>query len=336
MEDDFITACAQRVIDETTARTNPTAIASAVPSAMCAPPGIDLLLTFNETFAAVYQTTSGEFISSSTSSNVEANVKETHSESPEVASLLQVLPPVLRLLWRLLHGFRAQRWKWFWTLADGSEDELHYDVRVDEAVAALQSHSVRLSNANRAGVSGTLHRISAIQGLEKIQGLTYRIGRHIHGAAEIIIDFISRLMPTSQSLALGAMPRSILVLRAPGVGKTTLLRDVVARITAETLRLRVMVVDTTNEIAAVQNHNPQVIVVDEISNKWEVQAVQTIAQRGVAMVAPAHRLSMSGLLKNPVLRPQAVTVGNVAARQRWDKKKSQLGTQRSRHLPNPY
>eukprot|EP00898_Chlorokybus_atmophyticus_P009155 jgi/Chlat1/9240/Chrsp99S09292 len=346
MEESYIDACAWRVIDKSTALISPEANLSAVR----APPGIDLLLTFNESYAAVYKTAPRECNSSMTGSDAESNdVKETNSESPELASLLQVLPavlkeavaeaaarafsvlvgevvldvgrrPVLRMAGKLFVSGQS----------DGCEDQLRHDVRVDDAVVAWECHGVRFSSANRAGVSGTLHRISAIQGFEKIEGLTYRIGRHVHGTAGIIMDFTSRLMPTSQSLAPDAMLRSILLLGAPGVGKTTLLRDI-ARITSETLSLRVVVVDTTNEIAgeephpcigrarrmpvidrklqhdvlleAVQNHNPQVILVDEISNNMEVQAVQTIAPRGIAMVATAHGLSLSGLLKNPVLRP---------------------------------
>jgi stage III sporulation protein SpoIIIAA len=189
---------------------------------------------------------------------------------------------------------------------------------------------------NRAGISGTLHRISAIRNRTGvIVGLTCRIGRAVPGAASIIADEI-------------ASGRSVLLLGRPGVGKTTLLREA-ARLAAE--RRRVVVVDTSNEIAgdgdvphpaigkarrmqvpsieqqhavmieAVENHMPQVVVIDEIGTELEAQASRTIAERGVQLIATAHGTELGNLLVNPTLSDlvggvESVTLGDDEARRR--------------------
>lgn len=193
---------------------------------------------------------------------------------------------------------------------------------------------------NRAGISRTLHRISAIRNRQhRIVGLTCRLGRAVEGVTDIIADIL-----LSQ--------RSVLVMGRPGVGKTTLLRDA-ARLLSQTRR--VVVVDSSNEIGgegdvphpaigrarrmqvtdprqqhkvmieAVQNHMPEVIVIDEIGRIDEVEAARTIAQRGVQLIATAHGHSLHNLMMNPTLSDLAggivsVTLSDDLARRRGTQK----------------
>ena len=185
---------------------------------------------------------------------------------------------------------------------------------------------------NRAGIERTLHRISALRNRKgKVVGLTCRIGRAVLGSIALIRDIVEQ-------------GQSILILGRPGVGKTTLLREI-ARVLADEANKRVVVVDTSNEIAgdgdiphpgigrarrmqvartaeqhavmieAVENHMPQVIVIDEIGTELEAAAARTIAERGVQLVATAHGNSLSNLLVNPTLSDlvggiQTVTLGD--------------------------
>ena len=177
---------------------------------------------------------------------------------------------------------------------------------------------------NRAGLERTLHRISAIRNRRgEIVGLTCRVGRAVYGTIEIIADLINS-------------GESILLLGKPGVGKTTMLREA-ARILAETKR--VIIVDTSNEIGgdgdvphpavgrarrmqvpkpslqhevmieAVENHNPEVIVIDEIGRELEAQAARTIAERGVQLIGTAHGNALENLLLNPTLLPAGILPG---------------------------
>ena len=195
---------------------------------------------------------------------------------------------------------------------------------------------------NRAGIERTLHRISAIRNRQgEIIGLTCRVGRAVIGTVDIVRDVIES-------------GRSILLLGRPGVGKTTLLREA-ARVLADELRKRVVVVDTSNEIAgdgdiphpgigaarrmqvpvpalqhavmieAVENHMPEVIVIDEIGTEAEAQAARTIAERGVQLIATAHGNTLDNLLQNPTLSDlvggiQAVTLSDEEARRRGTQK----------------
>jgi len=195
---------------------------------------------------------------------------------------------------------------------------------------------------NRAGIERTLHRISAIRnraGL--IVGLTLRVGRAIYGTIAVIQDLVES-------------GKSILLLGRPGVGKTTMLREV-ARVLADDFRKRVVIVDTSNEIGgdgdiphpaigrarrmqvarpahqhavmieAVENHMPQVIVIDEIGTELEAVAARTIAERGVQLVGTAHGNELENLMQNPTLSDliggiQAVTLGDEEARRRGTQK----------------
>ena len=195
---------------------------------------------------------------------------------------------------------------------------------------------------NRAGIERTLHRISAIRNRSgKIVGLTCRIGRAVYGTIEIIGDFVES-------------GKSILIMGRPGIGKTTMLREA-ARVLADDLGKRVVVVDTSNEIAgdgdiphpaigkarrmqvrtpslqhevmieAVENHMPQVIVIDEIGTELEAVAARTIAERGVQLIGTAHGNNLDNLMLNPTLSDliggiQSVTLGDEEARRRRTQK----------------
>ena len=198
---------------------------------------------------------------------------------------------------------------------------------------------------NRAGIARTLHRISAIRNRQgEIVGLTCRVGRAVTGTINLIKDLV-------------VSGRSILLLGRPGVGKTTMLREC-ARVLADEKGKRVVIVDTSNEIGgdgdiphpgigrsrrmqvrtptlqhavmieAVENHMPEVIVIDEIGTELEAQAARTIAERGVQLIATAHGRSLDNLLVNPTLNDllggiQTVTLGDEEARRRGSQKSVQ-------------
>ncbi len=208
-----------------------------------------------------------------------------------------------------------------------------------EAVCAGVGH---FSSDNRAGIERTLHRISALRNRRgDIVGLTCRVGRAVYGTIEAVRDFVES-------------GQSVLLVGRPGVGKTTLLRDA-ARLLADQLDKRVMIVDTSNEIGgdgdvahpgigaarriqvpspdrqhavmieAVENHMPEVVVIDEIGTEAEALASRTIAERGVQLIATAHGVTLANLIANPTLADlvggvQTVTLGDDEARRRGTQK----------------
>jgi len=212
------------------------------------------------------------------------------------------------------------------------------EADIDYVVARIGS----FGDDNRAGIERTLHRISAIRNRrERIVGLTCRVGRAVFGTIKVIEDLVQS-------------GKSVLLLGRPGVGKTTMLREV-ARVLADDMDKRVIIVDTSNEIAgdgdiphpaigharrmqvvtptlqhavmieAVENHMPEVIVIDEIGTELEAMAARTIAERGVQLVGTAHGNTLDNLMMNPTLADlvggiQSVTLGDEEARRRGTQK----------------
>jgi stage III sporulation protein SpoIIIAA len=213
------------------------------------------------------------------------------------------------------------------------------EITLDD-IGYITSRISPFGDDNRAGIERTLHRISALRNRKgDIVGLTCRVGRAIYGTIKIIEDMV-------------LSGQSILLLGAPGIGKTTMLREV-ARILAD--KKRVVVVDTSNEIAgdgdiphpaigharrmqvrtpnmqhavmieAVENHMPEVIIIDEIGTELEAMAARTIAERGVQLIATAHGNTLENLIMNPTLADliggiQTVTLGDEEAKRRRTQK----------------
>ena len=201
----------------------------------------------------------------------------------------------------------------------------------------------KFSNENRAGIERTLHRISCIRNRQfLINGLTCRVGRAIFGTISAIRDLLES-------------ERSILILGKPGVGKTTIIREI-GRVLADEMSKRVIIIDTSNEIAgdsdiphsgigrarrmqvaktelqhqvmieAVENHMPQVIIIDEIGTELEVLAARTIAEKGVQLVGTTHGNCLENLIKNP---PLADLIGGIQYVTLSDDEAKRRGTQKS-------
>ncbi len=256
---------------------------------------------------------------------------------PEIVAAIHALPDQTALIEVVLDLGRVPEARF-----PDSEVTL-LDREVTEADIALVVDKIgSFGDDNRAGIERTLHRISAIRNRAgKIVGLTCRIGRAVYGTIEIIDDFVES-------------GKSILIMGRPGIGKTTMLREA-ARVLADDLGKRVVVVDTSNEIAgdgdiphpaigkarrmqvrtpslqhevmieAVENHMPQVIVIDEIGTELEAQAARTIAERGVQLIGTAHGNNLDNLMLNPTLSDliggiQSVTLGDEEARRRRTQK----------------
>jgi len=256
---------------------------------------------------------------------------------PEIVAAIHALPDRLALIEVVMDLGRRPEARY-----PDSEVELLEREIAEADIQYVVDHIGTFGDDNRAGIERTLHRISAIRNRSgKIVGLTCRIGRAVYGTIEIIADFVET-------------GKSLLIMGRPGIGKTTMLREA-ARVLADDLDKRVVVVDTSNEIAgdgdiphpaigkarrmqvrtpsaqhevmieAVENHMPQVIVIDEIGTELEAQAARTIAERGVQLIGTAHGNTLDNLMLNPTLSDliggiQSVTLGDEEARRRRTQK----------------
>jgi len=257
---------------------------------------------------------------------------------PEITARLRDLPPERDLIEVVMDLGRRPEARF-----GGGGEEVLLDREVsEEDIQYVIDHIGSFGDDNRAGIERTLHRISAIRNRSgKIVGLTARIGRAVFGTIEIIKDLVES-------------GRSVLIMGRPGIGKTTMLREA-ARVLADELDKRVVVVDTSNEIAgdgdiphpgigrarrmqvrtpdhqhavmieAVENHMPEVIVIDEIGTELEAAAARTIAERGVQLIGTAHGNNLDNLMLNPTLSDliggiQSVTLGDEEARRRRTQK----------------
>ncbi|OGN97249.1 MAG: single-stranded DNA-binding protein [Chloroflexi bacterium RBG_13_51_36] len=254
-------------------------------------------------------------------------IREPLYQQPDHSALLEVILDLGRLPEaRFLHRELVLNSK------EVSQADIDYVV----------SHIGEFSGDNRAGINHTLHRISAIRNRNGyIIGLTCRVGRAVFGTVGMIQDLIES-------------GNNVLLLGRPGIGKTTMLREV-ARVLADEFKKRVIVIDTSNEIAgdgdiphpaigharrmqvaapaeqhsvmieAVENHMPEVIIIDEIGTELEAKAARTIAERGVQLVGTAHGNTLENLIMNPTLSDliggvQTVTLGDEEARRRHTQK----------------
>jgi len=254
---------------------------------------------------------------------------------PDIASALREMDRFDELLEVVLDLGRLSEARYVTGEVQLGNHEIDQDA-IDHVVARIGD----FGDDNRAGIERTLHRISAIRNRSgRIIGLTCRVGRAVYGTIDIIQDVVES-------------GNSVLLLGRPGVGKTTMLREV-ARILAE--NKRVVIVDTSNEIGgdgdiphpavgrarrmqvstpalqhavmieAVENHMPEVIVIDEIGTELEASAARTIAERGVQLVGTAHGQTLDNLMMNPTLCDlvggiQTVTLSDEEARRRGTQK----------------
>lgn len=274
--------------------------------------------------------------------------KQINEQTDDLMAMLEVLPPALRqwlemqpdlqnLLEIVMDLGRVAEARFM-----GRTMRLETMVVEELDIRYVAERIGEFGKDNRAGIPRTLHRISAIRNRQgRVIGLTCRVGRALFGTIDIIHDIVSS-------------GKSILLLGRPGVGKTTKLREV-ARVLADEFDKRVIIVDTSNEIAgdgdiphpgigharrmqvpepnlqhsvmieAVENHMPEAIIIDEIGTELEAYAARTIAERGVQLIGTAHGTSLENLLMNPTLSDlvggvQTVTLSDEEARRRGTQK----------------
>merc|ERR1711975_116341 len=223
-----------------------------------------------------------------------------------------------------------------------STEYLSYRTIVWQDLDHILKRLGKFSGDNRAGIEKTLHRISSLRNRQgRVIGLTCRIGRAFFGTVSIIRDLLEN-------------NKSVLLLGRPGVGKTTAIREI-ARVLSDGMQKRVIIIDTSNEIAgdgdlphpsigkarrmqvsspqnqhqvmieAVENHMPEIIIIDEIGTELEASAARTIAERGVQLVGTAHGNTLENLIKNPTITDliggvQYVTLGDEEAKRRGSSK----------------
>ena len=280
--------------------------------------------------------------------SVEDRAGKTADDQRDIDALLSVLPPHIYQAVR-----RSERANELLEIVMdlGREPEARFlngEIVLSNSPVSLEDVEHVISRVgsfgedNRAGIERTLHRISAIRNRAgNIVGLTLRVGRAVYGTIAIIQDIVES-------------GESILLVGRPGVGKTTMLREV-ARVLADDFKKRVVIVDTSNEIGgdgdiphpaiggsrrmqvqspskqhavmieAVENHMPEVIVIDEIGTELEAMAARTIAERGVQLVGTAHGNTLDNLMQNPTLSDliggiQPVTLSDEEARRRGTQK----------------
>lgn len=224
----------------------------------------------------------------------------------------------------------------------GGTEYLSYRIIIWQDLDHIIKRLGKFSGDNRAGIEKTLHRISSLRNRQgNVIGLTCRIGRAVFGTVSVIRDLLES-------------KKSILLLGKPGVGKTTAIREI-ARVLSDGMKKRVIIIDTSNEIAgdgdlphpsigksrrmqvsspqnqhevmieAVENHMPEIIIIDEIGTELEATAARTIAERGVQLIGTAHGNALENLIKNPTITDliggiQYVTLGDEEAKRRGSSK----------------
>ena len=292
------------------------------------------------------QTVAGELVEVIEEDDIQVSARERDLEElelvlnvlpPEVAAILRSRDDLDQLLEIILDLGRLPEARFV-----NGDAELNKNPVTSDEIQNVTGRIGDFGEDNRAGIERTLHRISAIRNRRgQVVGITCRVGRAVFGTMTIIED-------------LAFSGKNILLLGRPGVGKTTMLREI-SRVLSQQAKKRVIIVDTSNEIAgdgdvphpaigrsrrmqvkspaaqhgvmieAVENHMPETIIIDEMSSEQEAAAARTIAERGVQLIATAHGNTLDNLIMNPTLSDlvggiQTVTLGDQEARYRGTQK----------------